>query len=166
MKELCETYQTKTNFLQYNGLVAKLKEYAKHLKINDWKTKLPLPLQPTAIKTLTRRSRGCSDFYNILNMNKDKPTSISKWNNVYEIDETTWSLIYKTPFQIECNTSLQWFQFKINHRILPTRKYLFHIKVSDSPTCLSCNETETIQHLLWECPDTQYFIKTIQTWIN
>ena len=71
-----------------------------------------------------------SQFYNILNKNNDKPTSKSKWENIYDIEEDTWKDIYSSPFKLNVGTNLQWFQTRINHRLLPTKKYLYTINAS------------------------------------
>ena len=45
---------------------------------------------------------------------------------LYNIEDETWEDIYSTPFKITTDTSLQWFQYRINHRLIPTRKYLIY----------------------------------------
>ena len=55
----------------------------------------------------------------ILKKNEDKPTSQQKWETIYNIEKETWKNIYDAPFQSFISTKLQWFQIRINHRILP-----------------------------------------------
>ena len=48
--------------------------------------------------------------------------------------------------------SLRSFQFKILHRILPTNKLLFKMKINNYSLCDFCNSyIETLEHLFWEC---------------
>ena len=62
------------------------------------------------------------------------------------------------------DTQLRWFQSRILHRILPTRKYLHTCRIIDSPTCLFCkNHEETLCHLFWECSFAQTFWKDLET---
>ena len=56
------------------------------------------------------------------------------------------------PFQISNNSKYQWFQFKINHKILTTNKFLLKLKIRDDSLCTFCNlEVETIEHLFCYC---------------
>ena len=70
------------------------------------------------------------------------------------------------PFKYNYSSILQWFQIRIIHRILPTKKYLYTIKAIDSPLCTSCYQEETLIHLLWACPSTQQFLQKIQSWLK
>ena len=74
--------------------------------------------------------------------------------------------IYQTPFNLPVSTLLQWFQYRINHRILSTKSYLYKVKIIDSPLCQSCNEHETIRHMLWSCPETKTFLQQIQNLLH
>ena len=50
-------------------------------------------------------------------------------------------------------TKLQYFQYKLLHRILPTNTFLFRIGYKNTPNCCFCNiQNETIEHLFYECP--------------
>ena len=56
------------------------------------------------------------------------------------------------------DVKLKWFQARVLHRLLPTRKYLFDRRIIQSPTCTVCNDNpQTIQHLLWNCKFTKKF---------
>ena len=110
-------------------------------------------------------NKGCKEFYNILNKNNDKPTSQSKWENIYDIEEDTWKDIYSSPFKLNVGTNLQWFQTRINHRLLPTKKYLYTINATPSPLCNSCQVEEDIIHMLWTCRDTKSLITQLKTWL-
>ena len=61
---------------------------------------------------------------------------------------------------------MQWFQTRINHRILPTKKYLYNIKYVPSPRCSFCKEEETINHMLWQCQESQNLIGDFKRWLN
>ena len=48
--------------------------------------------------------------------------------------------------------SLQSFQYKYVNRIIPTNKYLYKCKLTNSNLCVFCQEyIETQEHLFWEC---------------
>lgn len=56
------------------------------------------------------------------------------------------------PFKSCKNTKLQWFQYRINQRIISTNDFLFKIKLRDNNLCTFCNNTaEKIEHLFWYC---------------
>ena len=59
-----------------------------------------------------------------------------------------------------------WFQTRVIHRILPTKKYLQTIKAVPSSLCSYCYQEETIIHLLWTCPTTQSFLQKLQSWFQ
>ena len=80
-----------------------------------------MPLLPANIHLLIKFKTGGKDFYAILNPNLDKPTFQHKLNNVYNIEEETWKAIYSSSFKLSLGSKMQWFQTRINHRILPTK---------------------------------------------
>ena len=76
-------------------------------------------------------------FYNILlHMASTQPTSVEKWNNMY--NELDWKLIFCLPFKIIASTKIQNFQYKILMRIFPCNKQLFIWKIVHSPRCNAC----------------------------
>ena len=159
-------YNIKTNFLQFNGLKAAIKVFAKKLKLDTMRNKLSNPMLPTNISVFLRSTKGSKDLYNILNQNNYTPTSKKKWQEIYDIQEETWKDIYSAPFKQICSTKLQWFQVSIIHRLLPTKKYLYNIKAMDSPNCNFCYQEETIPHMLWSCPETFSLIQQLNQWLS
>ena len=61
---------------------------------------------------------------------------------------------------------MQWFQTRINHRILLTKRYLYNMKYVPSPRCSFCQGEETINHMLWQCQESQNLIGDFKRWIN
>ena len=83
-------------------------------------------------------------------------------NHLYHIDEKSWEYIFIAPFKITKCTKLRWFQTCINHKILVTNKFLYQIKIIDSPNCSFCSTNEeSIEHLFWKCSKTQQFLKEV-----
>ena len=124
------------------------------------------PVIPNNISLIVKSKRGTKDFYNILNQNDDIPTSKKKWESIYDLDHSTWTEICMSPFRSTNSTALQWLQLRINHNILPTKKYLFKIKVREDPYCAICDEEEDIVHMLWSCPETQTFLQQVQSYLS
>ena len=61
---------------------------------------------------------------------------------------------------------MQWFQPRINHRILLTKKYLYNMKYVPSPRCSFCQEEETINHMLCQCQESQNLLREFKIWLN
>ena len=166
-QEFNDCFKIKTNFIQYNGLILAIKNYAGQLNIlNISKQKESYPIIPHYLLIYLKSRKGSKDFYHILNKNTEKPTSQIKWERLYDIESNTWKEIYMSPFTNKYSTSIQWFQYRINHRILPTKKYLFNINAIESPKCLFCHQEENITHMLWSCPETQTLLIQFKNWIN
>ena len=159
-------YNIKTNFVQFQGMIQAVKLYARRNYVENFTKKLEYPIIPNTIALFTKSKKGGKIFYIILNKNEEKPTSQSKWENIYNIEDDTWNTIYCSPFKLNIGTKLQWFQTKINHRILPTRKFLHTIKYIQNPNCHFCNQEETISHMLWSCQETQSLIRDFSRWLR
>ena len=159
-------YNIKTNFLQFNGITQAIKKFAKNSNIIMKNIKSHYPILPSNISIYYKSTKGCKDFYNVLNNNEETPTSKIKWEKSYNISNETWKDIFLSPFKSKYSSTLQWFQTRIIHRILPTKKYLYTIKAIPSPICSYCNQDETIVHLLWTCPATSSFLQKIQGWLR
>ena len=61
---------------------------------------------------------------------------------------------------------MQWFKTRLNHRILPTKKYMYNMKYVPSPRCSFCQEEETINHMLCQCQESQNLIGDFKRWLN
>ena len=80
-------YNTKTNFIQFQGIIHAIKDYARKHGIINFTKNLKMPFIPINIFLLIKSKKGGKDFYNILNNNNDKPTSQPKWENTYNIEQ-------------------------------------------------------------------------------
>jgi hypothetical protein len=73
-----------------------------------------------------------------------------KWTealNVILIRKETYSL----PFITTKSSKLQWFQYRIIHRILGTNSLLYKISKKPNDKCSFCSEVERIEHIFWSC---------------
>ena len=138
--------KVKTHFVEYAGLkIAIFTNLSnKDMRNNDE------PIIPNTILPFYKNTKGCKDAYNPLIINKQKPvTSLGKWkeegNNFTDFE---WNQIFQLPFKTTLETKLQWLQFQILHRIVPTNLYFSKLKLIDTPSCTYCNnDIETIYHL-------------------
>ena len=71
------------------------------------------------------------------------------------------------PFLCTRESKLRVFQFKLIHRRISTNRYLFKVGLSSSEQCSFCeNTSESLLHLLWECPKTKVFWNEVIKWLG
>jgi len=128
------------------------------------------PYLPTHINMFKKCKKGCKLFYNILNTQDSNCANYQiKWhtilNKVFSIKE--WRIINEICFHTINNNYIIWFQYRIIHRILGTKSYLFQINKAENPICNLCKlHDETIQHLLVECEYTQNLWQSVINWVR
>ena len=86
----------------------------------------------------------------------------SKWEKLLNCEITNWSKYFIILKKSCRNSYLQNFQFKLLHRIIPTNSFLDKIKLKNTNLCTFCKiHDETIEHLFFDCPVTQIFLKSL-----
>ncbi len=106
-------------------------------------------------------------MYQALISNSDIPSGKTKWNSIYNFSDDIWKKIYLWPHVTTKNTTLKWFQYRINHNILATNRFLNMIKIVDNPLCTFCNSTpETIKHLFWDCEVSKKIVNELRMWLE
>ena len=69
-----------------------------------------------------------------------------------EVSEEEWENVYSSTLYLLNDTQLQFFQFKINHRIIFTNNLLMKCKLSETTLWTFCNDAiEQIENIFWEC---------------
>ena len=124
---------------------------------------------PPILSWLLRDKKGTKSIRNIwTKINNDIiPTGQVKW--ALELDNShllNWKEIYSNPTICKMNARITYFQYQINHRSLITNKKLQQFGIRDSDECELCNTTETIVHLLIECPIAHRIWDSISLWLN
>jgi hypothetical protein len=89
-------------------------------------------------------------------MKYEVPTAISKWETDFEISDD-WKCIFRLPYNSTRETQLQALQFRILHRFLPCKKWLYDISIMNSNLCLECNVIDTIEHYIYACKPVKHF---------
>ena len=88
------------------------------------------------------------------------PSAVTKWNNIF--DDLMWKKIFACCFRFQ-DVKLKWFQARVLHRLLPTKKFLYDCKITEDSVCTFCTaDTQTIQHLLWNCVVVQTFWSSLK----
>ena len=118
------------------------------------------PYIPFHIHILNFRFNGSKQIYQFLNYMEVNPSSILKWNAHYAADIKTPE-VFKNCFRITVDSSLQWLQFRILHRILPVGSYLKKIRITADDTCQFCHsDQETLEHVFFTC------VKVMPLWTD
>ena len=150
-----------TNFLIYYGVIN---------AITSYKDKLNVSLHCDNVNELSNAWQGIMHggnkfIYNMLIKSASVTlVCIEKWKQqcAYQL---RWNSVFGKIAKTTTDTQLKWFQTRLLYRILPTQKYLYLLKIVDSPLCTFCNgEQETIIHLFWDCPFVQSFWVDILHW--
>lgn len=147
-QEAKEKFDININYMQYFSMIHAIKKWQKELVLTNITEKLPNPLIPTYLYIYMKNKKGCKNMYIILNHNTETATGRVTWSKIYDFDDIAWNDIYLWPFKITKDTTLQWFQTRINHNILATNNFLHRIKYIKDPRCSFCaKEPENIRHL-------------------
>lgn len=161
LENLKHIYNININFLEYQSIKASLRGLVNTFDVNI-SEKLTTPFLPYYLQIILINKKGTKAFYDIFIKNRETVTGQVKWNKQYHFSEEDWRSIYEMPFAVTKCSKLQWFQYRINHKILATNNYLFKINIINSPICVFCNqEDETIEHLLWDCCIVQEFLHRV-----
>ena len=141
---------TQTNFMLYFGIISAIKRYLVQIENNrNCKSML---LDEVWACIMAGNKTVKATFQD----DKNLPTASIKWN--LEFENLNWTRIFIKCFKVSSDPKLQWFQARLLHRILPTKKYLALCNLTDSSRCVFCDkEVETLNHLFWNCEHVQKF---------
>ena len=166
--ELEQNLKIEINEMEYNGLLQAIP--SKWIKIMcQYSQELKQSALTVTIKhkKMFIKDVRCSHYYDHFVSELTKPpTAVEKWKELYEVDDLSWQSIYLIPFKCCADTKLQSFQYKILNRFIPCR-YILHLwRLESSDTCIHCNENEsdTIEHCLYQCPDVFLFWRSFCKW--
>ena len=86
----------------------------------------------------------------LLNKINSVPKSSIYWNRYENItyEKNRWLI----PFKVTSEVKIQFFQWKISHRIFPCGVLLHKMGILPTENCQHCNKRETLVHLFFECP--------------
>ena len=143
--------------MQFNSFYS---AFSSFLRRFDYKTDnfvtMTSPYIPCHLKCLFNINEKCTRIiYKLLTNKYILPTGIIKWNQKlgHILDNDIDNSVFKACFKITNDSSTQWLQYRILHRILPTNSYLKKIKVKESDACSFCNAaSEDLTHVFFECP--------------
>ena len=105
-------------------------------------------------------------FFNGLLVKQVKPTAQLRWETDGVDFGDEWNKVYARAFNVTKSTKLQSLQFKIIHRIFPTRRFLCVRNITDDPFCDNCGEIESIEHYFFACEQVQIFWRKLVVELN
>ena len=73
--------------------------------------------------------------------------------------------IFKLPYIVARETSLQSLQYKILNRYIPCYENLHRWGKEPNDKCLHCGKTDTIEPFLFSCPDLKVYWSTFNDWL-
>ena len=165
-EEFRQKYNMKTNFLEYNSLLRAVKIYIKKSNVYETQIDIQKPSLPENAKLLLSNVKGSKIFYNLINKTISIPVAQSKYQNIV-MNTQDWKKYYTLPFKCSKSTDIQWFQFRILHRIIGTNYFLYKIKYTNTDRCTFCKiEPETLEHLFYDCQIVREFWNSIGQWIH
>ena len=134
-------------------------------------TFLPHPIQrptiPLYINTIQKSCKGSTDFYPILQGNKET-IKHDKWEtmlNIY-IPNPVWKRIHKICFKTLNDNYIIYLQYRIINRIQGTRSFLYKMSITNINLCSLCKEhEETLVHLFYDCNHVLTLWNTLYEWI-
>ena len=161
--KICDVMSSDGNFLTLGELAQKheiIFTPVDMLRYSSLKSAIPNVWKNTVKKdqlgdsvenTIASQAFSCKQLYDIyLKQIFEPPTGQDELLSVLE-NENNLEKVYLLPFTCTKNVKLQYFQYKIIHRFLPTNCYLKKIKVTDSDKCPFCNNKQNLNHLFVDC---------------
>ena len=167
-EKFVEFYNVKVNFLRYLSLVNATKNYLGKMELDKSElSKLTGPKLPFCVRLLNKKDSVCKVIGKFFCWNDATPNSQNAFSeNGFQITNDMWKKYYTTPYKCTTDSSLQWLQYRILHRILATNSFLYKIKVTQSDRCTFCNlSRETIEHVLYECIFVEKFFLDVSAWL-
>ena len=80
-------------------------------------------------------------------------TGYKRWTKHKQLPKLEWQRLFKKLKYTTVDTKLRWFQYRILHSILSTNRSVSKFIHGQDHLCTFCKkESETIIHLLWDCP--------------
>ena len=82
------------------------------------------------------------------------PTAKQRWAEKYWVSNELFEKSCRLAHTVTSDVRLRNLQYRIIHRIIPTKQYLFYRRIVDDKDCKQCqlNVTDTTEHMLYYCP--------------
>lgn len=164
-------FQNKYNLiarsLTFLGIISATKLLKRHISQNT----IPLKNESFLSKFLASSKPSRIVYKKLVSKKGELPkSSQQKWREDVVFapkQEINWKAAYQLSFQCTKSSKLIAFNFKFLHRRLSTNNFLKKIGFVDSEKCTFCQgEIEKLIHLFWDCPKTQSFWISLNSWLE
>ena len=127
-----------------------------------------LPYRPAILDLLFISKKGCNGWTKLTRKGFSKRPKVAlreqKWDEVLGgfrgVD--FWDSLYRNMEHIEYDNRVKWFQYQINRLILKTNETVSKFIPNIMTLCNFCgHRSETVLHLLWECPVVNSFYRQV-----
>ena len=152
-----EKFQVNINFVDFYSLMHSIPRPWKG-QINQQKSRLCGQVTHKGLQELLNMRQVCNEAYwKFMGKIKPKRNFLNKWSEYFQthITEDEMKEFFKINFQCTNESRMRSFQYKILQRILTTNKFLNICKISDDKCYFCKREVETLEHLLWDCPEVK-----------
>ena len=151
MKTYAEMVAKGIKPMQYNQIITALPK--------DWKTIMKQGFQygnGIEVSPIGALNKTVVKAILVTAKSTDLPAGIKVWQEILQnMDKTIWTKEFLTTRKLTKEVKLQIFHYKTIHRILACKEYLHKSKITASNKCDWCPQVQTLQHLLFECPQVQ-----------
>lgn len=144
----------------YNSVICAISKYLSYLSIDKSTLKRDCTtFMPFYYESIFFKEKVTKHIYICLTSNDCVSTATNKWN-AEQCDTLPNDLcvqdVLKICFRTTNDSTVNWLQYRILHRILPVKSYLKKIRITTSDCCTFCNDLpETIQHVFATCKKIQ-----------
>jgi hypothetical protein len=119
--EFLTKFDINTNFSEYQNIIESNRRFLNQLSLRHLHQKEEMPIQPLMIEIIYSQKKGCRQIYDYILRANISSIAKRKWEDELNLNnDFNWNGIYRLPFNITKDSNLQWFQYKVNHRILAT----------------------------------------------
>ncbi|XP_055995578.1 uncharacterized protein LOC130046786 [Ostrea edulis] len=145
--------------MQYNSITSTISKFLKTLSVKRSDVKKNCtPFIPFYFEFILLNDKCSKVLYDMINSNDLIPKSIQKWNtelSVHLEGNVSVKELFKACFKTSTDTQVQWLQYRILYKLLPTKYYLKKISIISDDCCSFCKENvETMQHMFMSCSYT------------
>ena len=117
-------------------------------------------------KNVSYENLTCKQIYKEFVCRKyERATALYKWEETYFYYNFDWKDLYRFPYVISRDTTLQSFYYQLLNRYLPYNCNLNNWGITETNICSFCDNIDTIEHYLLECADAKIFWSRIEEMI-
>jgi hypothetical protein len=167
-EDFCEKFDIQVPFTTFYGIINSIRKMNLTHDVNRIMNNNPY--YPVFLKHIFSSDKGSRKMYDAITSSAiAKQKYEIKWENELNlnVDRCWWKIHNQIIFKTSKDVQMQWFQYRIVHRILSTNVFLKKIGIIQSDLCSFCKlYPETITHLFWECIFVEELWDALFQWIN